>query len=402
MDFKDQLFIIKNRIFEKRNIILIIILVIIFLIFYSCLTAIKVSVDNKREILKSDNLRTYYIYPDENQAEQIKNIEHVELVVNNKYAAQNNIDVKEFDSKKQKSTIYIKPLIKENDIEIKKGKGLNNKYEMVCPDTFYPYEYNEKMYKNFFLPKSKYLNKTITLKSENEDYEGKEIDLTIVGTFKNKYGETANTCYTDFDTFNEISSKYGVCSYGYDIEGNLVYEDCNEYTDYILRVDKRENNKKVEKELKNMNVQFDIAGGLDPTILNMVYTVPLFVSIIVSLLTILILYNFITKKNIKRAKNIGILKAMGYEDEVIIKLNINENIIITIISAIISFIIYAIVLNNLRYTLLAEVTFNNFILSIPYLYIILTLIVTILIIILIVKSNLKKIFKNSIQDMLTD
>ena len=83
MNFKDQLFIIKNRLFEKRNIILIVVLTIIFLILFSCLTIIEMSVENKNETLNSEVARTYYIYSDENRKDlinSISNIEHVEFI----------------------------------------------------------------------------------------------------------------------------------------------------------------------------------------------------------------------------------------------------------------------------------------------------------------------------------
>ena len=81
-------------------------------------------------------------------------------------------------------------------------------------------------------------------------------------------------------------------------------------------------------------------------------------------------------------------------------LNINENIFVILISAFISLCIYFIVLNNLKYTLLAEITYNNYILNIPYILIFLSLILFIFIIIKIVKLKVKKIFNLSIQSLL--
>ena len=85
------------------------------------------------------------------------------------------------------------------------------------------------------------------------------------------------------------------------------------------------------------------------------------------------------------------MKAIGYEDKDIINLNISENIIIILFSSVISFIIYLIVFNSLKYTLLAEVTYGSYILNIPYLLIILSIIIFSFISSLFVRKSYKKI-----------
>ena len=403
MNFKDQLFIIKNRLFEKRNIILIVVLTIIFLILFSCLTIIEMSVENKNETLNSEVARTYYIYSDENRKDlinSISNIEHVEFILSNKYHSLSIFEIPEFDKGNEKGIIYIKPLHKDYDVKIKKGTSLKKKYDIVCSDTFYPHEFDERIYKDLFLSRDEFLNKSINVISNNEDLKKKEITLNIVGTYKNRYEDEANTCYTSLETYDEISGKYPGFTESYDENGNLISKEHMEYEGYIMRIDSNKNKEEVLNKLKDMNVEFDKMYFIESTFLNMLYFIPLFISIIVIILTLNILYNFISKKINNRIHNIGVLRAIGYDEKSIMSLNINENIFVILISAFISLCIYFIVLNNLKYTLLAEITYNNYILNIPYILIFLSLILFIFIIIKIVKLKVKKIFNLSIQSLL--
>lgn len=400
MDYKDQLFIIRNRLFEKRNIILAIVLTIIFLILFSCLTIIKFSVENKNEILKSEIGRTYLVYPSENQVDLVKNIEHIELIASNKYQTSTRFESPSFDSKDDAGILLIKPLLKDYDIKIKKGDTIKKKYEIVCSDIFYPHEYNDRIYKNLFLSGKDILNKKITVISNNEDSNEKEITLNIVGTYKNKFMEEANTCYTNIETYDEISSKYMGWEEIYDIEGNLNSKTYYEYEDYIIRVDDQKNIEQVLNALYDKDIKYENIFILDTGFLSALYIIPLFISILIIILILLILYSFIAKKNTNRLNNIGFLKAIGYKEENIISLTINENIIILITSYVLAMIPYFIVLKKISYTLLAEVTYTNYILNVPYVSIFLSIIIFIFIIRLIVVKNCKKVFNLSIQELL--
>lgn len=400
MVFKDQLFIIKNRLFEKRNIILIIVLSIIFLILFTCLSVIQFSVENKLEIFNSEVGRTYFIFPDKEQIDAIKNISYVELVVSDKYYSSSGGEIKEFDNGNQKGEIIIKSLIKEDDVKIKHGKNISNNYEMICSDTFYPHYYDDRIYSSLFVPGKKIINKEVNIVSKNEDLNRKNINLKIVGSYKNKFMEEANTCYVNMDTYDEIASKYSSWSEAYDEMGNLVERVYNEYTSYILRVDNKKNIKKVLTSLDDMGVEYQSIFELDEGFLSILYFIPSFIGIIIILLTLSILYGFISKKINNRMHNIGILKSIGYDEKTIKLLNTNENILIIIISSIISLIIYFIVLNKLKYTILAEVTYSNYILNFPYILIILSIVFFSIIIVGIVKSKIKRLFSFNIQTLL--
>lgn len=400
MDFKDQLFIIKNRLFEKRNIILIIVLSIIFLILFTCLSVIQFSVENKLEIFNSEVGRTYFIFPDKEQIDAIKNISYVELVVSDKYYSSSGGEIKEFDNGNQKGEIIIKSLIKEDDVKIKHGKNISNNYEMICSDTFYPHYYDDRIYSSLFVPGKKIINNEVNIVSKNEDLNKKNINLKIVGSYKNKFMEEANTCYVNMATYDEIASKYSSWSEAYDEMGNLVERVYNEYTSYILRVDNKKNIKKVLTSLDDMGVEYQSIFELDEGFLSILYFIPSFIGIIIILLTLSILYGFISKKINNRMHNIGILKSIGYDEKTIKLLNINENILIIIISSIISILIYFIVLNKLKYTILAEVTYSNYILNFPYILIILSIVFFSIIIVGIVKSKIKRLFSFNIQTLL--
>lgn len=414
MDLKDQLYIIRNRLFEKRNIILIIVMTIILLILFTCLTIIQFSIENKNEILNSENTRTYKIYPEarideaeidyvgftEEQINTIRKINHVELVMSEKYQFEKMFEVPFFDKGNEKGVLSIKALLKDDDIKIKKGTNIKNKYELVCSNTFYPHEYDERIYGNLFLPNNTVLNKSVTITSSNEDLKEKGISLKIVGTYENKFMEASNTCYTNIETYDEIVSKYNGYTESYDELGNLIYRENKEYRNYFIRIDSKENIDMILSSLNNMNIKYDKTFYQDSTFLSMLLSIPLFISIVIILLTLSILNNFISKKINNRIHNIGILKSLGYDEKAIKSLNANENLFLIFISTIISLLIYFISLHYLKYTLLAEVTYTNCILNIPYILIAISFIVYCIIITIIVKSKLKKIFSLSIQKLL--
>ena len=418
MSFKDQFFIIRNRLFEKRNIILLIILTIIFLALITCLTIIQFSIDNKNEISNSIDGRTYKIihesvfddvnhklidveFTDE-QIEAIKNIEHVQLVENEKYQNDDKrFEVSAFDSGAEEGVLGLKVLLNNDDIKIKKGTNLENKYELVCSDIFYPHEFYDRMYSNLFISSDEFVGKEIKIISSNEDLKDKEITLKIVGSYDNKYMETSNTCYTDRETYDELVSKYSHVIGSYDEQGNLLKEDYVGYYDYFVVIDSKDNIPFVLDELRKMNIEYSPYFYTDYTFLDSLLLIPIFVGVVVILLAFSILYNFIAKKNMSRINNIGILKAIGYDEKEIVSLNFKENVFLIIICYIISLIIYFVVLNYLTYTFLAEITYNNAILDVPYILIAILLALFIFIIYLITKSNFKKIFHYNIQELLS-
>lgn len=416
MNFKEQFFIIRNRLFEKKNIILIIVLIIIFLVLITCLTIIQFSIDNKKEILNSVDERTYKIIHEvidddinhvlkdveftEEQIETIKNLEHVEAVVNEKYRFESRTEVSTFDKGTEKGILYLKILLNNDDLKIKNGRNLKNKYELICSNIFYPHEFDDRMYSDLFIPNDEFVGKDIKVISSNEDLDEKEISLKIVGSYENKYMETANTCYTDMETYDEISSKYAGWIGSYDEKGNLIEKEYNKYYDYFVVIDSKDNIPFVLNELRKMNIEFSPSSYTDFTFFNSLFLIPLFAGVIVIILTFFILYNFISKKNMNRLNNIGVLKAIGYDEKEIISLNFKENVVLIVVCYIISLFIYFIVLNYLTFTILAEITYNNAILDIPYILIVLLLVLFIYIIYMIIKSNFKKIFSYSIQELL--
>lgn len=416
MSFKDQLFIVRNRIFEKRNIIFIIVLTIICLILFTCLTIIQFSIENKKAILNSENERTYKIYHEvidddinhtlrdveftEEQIETIKNLEHVESIVNEKYYFGSRTEVSAFNKESEEGILVLKVLLNKEDIKIKKGTNLEDKYELVCSNIFYPHEFDNRMYRDLFIPSSEFLGKEIEVISSNEDLDGKKISLQIVGTYENKYMETANTCYTDMATYDEIVSKYGGSIESYDEKGNLIEKEYREYRDYLVRIDSKENVEEVLTALDDMGIEYGRVFYMDSGFLNLLYFIPLFVGVVVILLTFSILYNFIVKKNMNKLSSIGILKAIGYDEKNITSLMVYENIVVVILSYIFSLFFYLIVLHYFTYTLLAEVTYNNYILNVPYLFIVVSFVAFVFVIYVIVKLNLKKIFQYNVQELL--
>ena len=400
MKFADMFFIIRKRLLEIRNIILFFIILVVFLIMFICFTIIDFSKDNENEIYNSQLGRSIYIFNSENIEEKINKIDNIEYFFSNKYDKQSRFKVEEFNNKHSEGVILIKALVSNDDVEIMSGRNISSNNEMICSHYFYPHEYDNKLYSEQFLKGKDIINKEIIVNSDNDDIIDKTVSLKIVGTYNNKYMEEANTCYVNIETYDKIVSKYSSYIVSYDEKGNIVSTKYFEYEDYIAVVDNIKNLQYVEEKLNELGIGYQILFEIDMKFVNTLYTVPLFIAIIVILIANCVIYSFITKKIYNRTNNIGLLNSFGYENKDILKIYVIENIFIVVASLIVAIIIYLLLLNYLSYTLLAEVTYNSYILEIPVLYIISTTIFVLVLIVIFTVKKCKKLMKCNICELL--
>ncbi len=400
MKINDSLFIVRRHLRDKKNIVFTLVLIIIFLILFTCSTIIKFSYENKKATINSEMGRTYIIQITDNQIEEVKKIEHIDAVMSNKYLSQQLAYPEELNENGIDGSIQIKPLLKENDNKIIKGRNIQNKNELICSNVFYPHDYDDKIYSKLFLKPNKIINKNVTVTSSNEDNLDEKITFKIVGTYENKYMEQANTCYTDINTYDSIKSNYIGKTVSYDEEGNLVESTLTPYSDIFIRIDNSKNTKQVLNELKERNISYNNYFFLDYTFLNNLYYIPMFIAIITIVISFSILYSYINKKINNNLKNIGTLQAIGYDIKIINNLEVLENTILTILSFIISLIIYMIVLKYLSYNILAEVTYSSYILKYPLILMLLSLIIMILISKIIYNKKINKISQDTIYNII--
>ncbi|CDF10715.1 putative uncharacterized protein [Mycoplasma sp. CAG:776] len=315
MNLKDRLWIIKSHIFEKRNSILMIVFfflmlaILIILAFHNFMGYLTHYEDLKP---RNRDLRIYEKLS-ENQIEQIKKINHVVFVSNlndNLY-----FEIPEYNTN-ELGIIYLNPLLEKNEITIKNGKSLTEKYDMICPTKFYPHEtFNE----NDFI--KNIIGREVTINGNT---------FKIVGTYKNtEVGNSLSDCYISEEAFTELP---------------------NSQIDYLrIRVDNTKNNQYVASELNKLGIK--VSNPKYPNAYEGFEYISLFITLLILFISFYIIYNFIKKKIRYRLTTYSILKVSGYKNKEIYKIDLLENIILATICFILSTICFIIIYNLVIYNI---------------------------------------------------
>ena len=115
MNLKDQLWIIKSRLLEKRNLLFMLVLFFVFIViiisltFYNCAKFINYS-----DIVKP-NSRNIYIEIDNPSEESLKQINQIPHVI---FAISGQTYQTGFFNNKSSNSIYITPLIEKEEITL--------------------------------------------------------------------------------------------------------------------------------------------------------------------------------------------------------------------------------------------------------------------------------------------
>lgn len=404
MDLSDRLKTINKKIFEKRNIILITILSILLVIVYSCVNIINFTKDYEKSSEKNNSkYRELFVYNKNADYNKIRDIEHIEYYVPSKFMASEFVQIPEFNNAKANGQILIMPLINTNDISISKGKNLSSKNDIVCPEHFYPYDKDDKIYYNMFLKGSDYigLNIKVTPKVYEKYEDIKEpINLQIVGTYKTKkFDGSIKTCYVNKEAFDYIKSDIQGIQISINSAG-IKSEHVVSHEGVIVRVDEYENIDAVAANLRELGYSVDYNIYIDDELMASILYIPLFVALIIILIIFNIIYSFLNKKNKYRYHYYGLLKVSGYTNKDIKKINVLENTIICNISIIISLILYLFILFILKRFVLHEFTYNNYAIELPILYLLVIFILINAIFIIVSNHLTKKSLKLSVKDLL--
>ena len=408
----------------KENIIFLIITVLIFLALYILLTIAYFVIDYQRDLQKySVDSRSLIVYNNksEQQLDEISNISHVIANVSNKYYNPFYTTLEEFNIGNQKGYGAIKAMITKDDIKIIKGRNVLNNYEIVIPVRFYPYDefsVQKKDYKKNILNGNDLIGSEIKVRADkitehishsDPNYEEKMeeiknqnpiITFKVVGTYDSKDNLVEmNTCFVSMDAIDLLKSDIsGGWSAVYN--GTEKYFD-NYYVDRLVRIDDYKNYEYVKNELLKMGYSFSEIFEIDKTI-DLFFYIPLAISGVLAIIVFALIYNFILKKYRNRHINIGLLKAIGYSNKQINKIELVENLIITIISVVLSFIIYLIVYFIVTNYFLGRFDYFSVIVEIPYLYNLILVLIVLLYIIFINNKIGKKFLKYPISELLKE
>lgn len=408
ISLKDRCFFVRSNLFEKRNIFLFIILVLVILILLICFNLIFFVDDfQNTNINKNVDMRTLLVYSQSEDVDfdVINNLEHVIYNNSTKFYGSTGSYSEEFNDGDADGYVDIYPLLIPEDINIVKGRSIESDTEAICPTSFYPHSIyiNEdsddmKIYPSYYLDDNNIIGRNFTIKSANPQNE--DLSVKIVGLYNPKDNlKPVNGCYISENAYEQIVSPYDMTVTSYYEDGTVVTENI-EYSGNVVIVDDYNNVEIVKEELESMGFSVDNAFYIDQEILKSVFTIPLFISLIIIILSLNIIYSFINKKTKYRLHNYGILKTVGYSQKNIISIDTLENVFVFIFSFIVSFLLYIIIYFILMRTLLVEFTFGNLSVHIPFLYIILFIISFVVIIILMCKFKLSKILNQPVRKLL--
>lgn len=368
---------IKKRIVNKRNLILFIIFTFVGLAMM-CTTSIGVTILDFTNTLYKNNVdfRTLEISEESDKFDQVAKIKHVESVEDVVFKNPNYSNVKEFDTD-LKGQIELKALLKGRNLTVTHGRMIKNENEAICSDVFYPYEpeeINGKMIfnKSRILHPSDIINKTFTVASDDD--ENKIFEFKIVGTYSFKNNNSSlDSCYIMKEPFRKLASKYNGGSGMFDPETGESTFIPDEYVGKIVIVDKYKNVDEVQKEIAKLGLRSQLYSGFYQGYIDLLTYGPLFASIILVLIFVIILESFLSKKIKYNSKSYAILKSIGYNKRTIKNINLLENIIILLLSLIVSVILYIVVFNYVVNVLYAEYIYDGAMLSFSIIPIIVTI-----------------------------
>lgn len=258
------------------------------------------------------------------------------------------------------------------------GKQSNiNDNSIICPTKFYfgdnPEEY-DKDYLNNIIDGTKLLNKTISLNSSNY-----KKDFNIIGVYNQDYytyGEY-NICFTEITNIEEFYNK--------DLEKiksecDLKYQDCNDIGKNSTKLAVVRDVSKIDKTLdiiQSMGYSTNKLVNVDTTGINLITTIFIILSSIILVINFIILVVVNSKFLQYDKKNNLIYKSLGYSNDILIKVNYLEKIILTITSFFISILLEIIIYIILNIAFSSNIE-TGFSICISYLSIIYSFVVVLL------------------------
>lgn len=369
MKFNRILEISLHRVLRNKKINLIIVVPVI-LIVVSMLIVNTIQYSTKQyigKIKENIKLRTIdgiiYTESQYNQIiEKLQKIEHIEMIID-MYERQIYADeyCENLKTENTNGYTYIQPVNEQICPEVIKGRKITeeDKYAIIIPNKICANGTTNDEYSNVVLEKQNIkemyidgenlIGNTITIEFQKNNELICQKAFEIIGVYdSDKYSDT-ETLYTSKDTIKEINKEMSYIPEDLIIE--VVVDDINN----ILEVENNlyesglKNESKIQSEIKknksNTLEEKNIAFVTNIHIETQDMIKKLLLFFIVA--SILILVVFLITSNVNKSylstREIGILKVEGYTNKEIQKLAIMENIIVCLISIIISLIIFEII-----------------------------------------------------------
>ena len=397
---------------RKENIVYGLIFIILVVILFLILSFINLIIGYRRDSNKYDILARTILVQNEHtnqDFDKINTIKHVKINVTDKYYYQFSVLAKEFDVENSKGEIRVKAVVEKDTLKIVDGRSIQNDKEILIPSIFYPHgpftdDGKEIIIKENFIDGKNLIGKEIEIAS-SKDYpfrflypeynssDPREEEILrkkweeeilkpylekqtkylykIVGTYDSTYNMSErNIVFVSMKDLDDIKNEIKGGTSDTDENGTFVFNP-DKYDDRMIIVDNYKNVEYVSEELTKMGFINSTVRSYDDIQYKLLTYLPLSVAIIVLFVAIKLIKKFISKKYNNIHYELGIFKTLGYNNNQITKIELYENIAITIIGIIVSFILFLIAFNVIIkiVPIFIETEYYSVTIRVPYLYI---------------------------------
>ncbi len=402
LSLNDKLFVIKSKIFSKRNILHLLVSIVLILILEVCITSV-VEISKAQNKINNDSLlsRELIFWEfDDKKIDQVNKIDHIMANVSEKYYNPYPTEFDEFYGEDLSPDVVIYPLLYSGEISFN-GNIKDLKYgEIVCPKKFYPYSlyvgdsFDTVIKDDYILNGDKLVGKKLLLKKSNSksavDANLKDVNLTVVGTYDNiSLGLPINACFVSKETFDSVKSNVSGETGHVDEFGNKTYKE-DYYEGRLLILDDAKNKEYVKIELAKLGLHPSETFTMDGMMTAMLVYLPLFILLIVGIIILTVISNFVKKKIRYSIKRVVLLKSFGYRNKDIISIESLENLFILIVSFISSIIIYIPIFIIVKKKYMVELEYDSISFNIPILWFLLLFILLALLIMFITRRRIKR------------
>jgi ABC-type antimicrobial peptide transport system permease subunit len=156
----------------------------------------------------------------------------------------------------------------------------------------------------------------------------------------------------------------------------------------------------VVSKLNKLNIDTTKYMELAEGYIQLLISVPFFLSLVLLFIFVIILESFLNKKIKYDSKNYAILKSVGYTRKQIVNIDILGNSLIYLFSVIISIIIYVILFIYLRNNMFSELIYDGVIFKLSLIPIVVSILIIYFVIFIVNKKVLKNKLERSINGIL--
>ena len=364
MRVKDYIFLAKSNLSRRKKSVFIscfLIVVSMLVLILSLSFTISMKSAMNKAILKNISYRTIVINGKSKEdipriMEDVKSVSNVIKVVSQKeysYGSSNfYISGKEYNG-----SINLLGADKDIQPNIIAGREIEKNEKLVCiiPKEFYPYNSTEKYQKDKVIDGESLIGKEIKINYNSYYYKPAESILkntfsktfTVIGVYDNEESfSNNNDCYISFDDIYEIQE---------------TIENDSEIIDQIVVfpnsvyaiIDSSDNMKKAVEDIQNLGYNATPRSVANIDLINVINVVAILITVVILLIVVVNLVISSIKSINDRSYEIGMLKAIGYKDKNIQNIVFTENLIIGVLSYIITLIFAFILMLIAKYKIVS-------------------------------------------------